>query len=126
MARRSRNQWNRLHGLQRGIHTADQFVQFPAVSEFQPVAVAAIRIDVGRQDDVAVPGAMAATEFEAVEWPFEQVFDRNTGIAGNRDEGGIGAVFKQPAHEIGEQVARSHRPGRKIRQGTGRLPSVTA
>ncbi len=75
------------------------------MAEFETGAVLAAAVDIGGQRDLLVPGADPVIEAEPCGRPFEQLFDRHLFVAGNRHEGGVGAVFQKPAHEIGEQVA---------------------
>ena len=50
--------------------------------------------------------------------PAQNLLDRHARIGGDRDERGIGAVFQQPPHQIGEEIAVA--ADRARRRGTPR------
>ena len=60
-------------------------------------------IEVARQRQLRMPRACRPTD-DVGRAP-QQRRDRHVGIGGDRDEGRVGAVLEQAAHEIGEQVA---------------------
>ena len=75
-----------------------------AGAELHPLRVQPRRlVEVARQGDAHVADMAALAE--RLGGTDEQGLDRHRAVAGDRDEGGVGAVLQKPAHEIGEQIA---------------------
>ena len=75
------------------------------VRQVEPGGVArAVPIEVARQGDLSGAARRPARWRRAtVDRVGDQLVDRDVGIGDAVDEGGVGAVLQQPAHEIGEQ-----------------------
>ena len=92
------------HGLGgSGADLGEEAGEALGIAELDAGGVAARRSEeIGRQRDAAMAGC--ARRPDDVGRRHQQRRDRHVGIAGDRDEGGVGAVLEQAADEIGEKV----------------------
>ena len=87
-----------------GAHLGEERVEARSFAKLDTGRVAPIRrIEIARQRNMRI--ARVARADDAALRPAQYLLDRHARIGGDRNEGRVGAVFQEPPHQIGQQIA---------------------
>ena len=101
----ARNDWIGGRGVgKRALHLGQQWLAHQVVPERQPETVLAFRLEEIRRDGDRRIGLLGQRR-RLLDRIGNDGFDRRRVIGEPVDEGGVGAVLQQPAHEVSQQIA---------------------
>lgn len=103
---RTRHQRRRFPGFDRGVELLGQLAQIVVVGEIGAHGVFPVLVlttqQIGRQWNLGMRNG--SERRHRLNWVADEVFDGDILVGDAIDEAGIGAVFEQATHQIGQQI----------------------